>query len=203
MRNKIEKLLNSGRLRLIIVVGFALLSVGGYSSVNADEDGEVSALETSPEPTKEVLSPREQLSWVRERTAAAKTIVKQISLKLEKARKDKDTLKITCLDDKLAQLQLTLRGVEERTKSLEVSIQTGNTTTADQNFAILKIYLDRVSQLNAEGENCLGEADVVLGKTETTTTVDPNIATYDPIDQREGIPIDLGTAPPNELSGHL
>ena len=202
MYNRIERLLFSRGVRAVIAVAVMVVGVGIFSSVSADDSSELGGPDVTIE-AESKLSPQEQLSWIKEQTASAQSILHHIKEKLEKARKDKDTLKLTCLDDKLTQLNVTLRGVEERTKSLEVSIQTGNTTAADQNFAILKIYIDRIYKLNAEGENCLGESDVVLGKTSTTTEVDANISIYDPDDPSEDIPVDVGTSPPSELSGHM
>ena len=108
---------------------------------------------------------------------------------LDQARKEKDTLKITCLDDKFTQIHVSIRGIEERTKSLEISIKSGDRTTSNQNFSILKIYISRIFGLNSEAENCLGESDVVLGKTENSTTIAGDTAIF--IDQVVVIP-DLG-----------
>jgi len=126
------------------------------------------------------LTGQQQLDWVKTNTAAVKSAYFRVQNMLDTARKSKDTLKITCLDDKLTQIHVHMKGIEDRTARLKVAVRGGDKSSADQQFAILKIYITRIQGLVAEAENCIGDVDVVLGESETVVTVDEDIAVEDP-----------------------
>jgi hypothetical protein len=146
------------------------------------------------------LTATEKIRWVEGKTEEARRISHVVQNMLDRARKDKDTLKITCLNDKLTQIHVNLRGVEERTQAMRTAVDSGDTTTANQQFAILRIYISRIEGLKAEADNCLGEVDVVLGETDTVITVDDDITPEDP---SADVPIvdDIGIDQPPHASG--
>lgn len=155
---------------------------GVLGTSNAQEpakDGTVPALDVTVRNESE-MNGQQQIAWVGDQTTAAKGIGRRVQGMLDRARKEKDTLKITCLDDKLTQINVNLRGVEERVAALKISVQGGDKDTANQQFTILKIYFSRIQGLMAEAEGCVGDVDVVLGEAETTVTVDDNITLEDP-----------------------
>ena len=164
-------------LAIFSMVFIAIMSilVGSIFTSARAQDDSGQGLDVTVNTTSDDMSPAEQLSWVREQTVLVKQVFKRVKNMLDQARQEKDTLKITCLDDKFTQIHVSIRGIEERTKSLEISLRSGDTTTANQNFSILKIYISRVFGLNSEAENCMGESDVVLGKTETSSTISGDI----------------------------
>lgn len=126
------------------------------------------------------MSGAEQVAWVEGQSEIAKRTAFHVQSMLDAARREKDPLKITCLDDKLTQIHVNLRGVEERLAALKVAVKANDTTTANQQFAILKIYIGRIESLRVEAETCLGEVDVVLGETETEVIISEEITPEDP-----------------------
>ena len=144
------------------------------------------------------LSGQQQLQWIEGQQSIAKRISFSIQGMLDQARREKDILKITCLNDKLTQIHVNLEGVEERVAALRVAVQAQDTTAANQQFAILRIYISRIQGLKAEAENCLGEVDVVLGETETIVTVDEDITGEDP--SKDLPPVDIGIDQPPHAS---
>jgi hypothetical protein len=173
------------RRRTLRTLGASLAGValtGALGAGNAQEparEGNVPSLDLTVRNESE-MSGQQQVAWAGEQASAAKGIGRRIQSMLDRARKEKDTLKITCLDDKLTQVNVNLRGVEERASALKVSVQGGDKATANQQFTILKIYFSRIRGLMAEAESCVGDVDVVLGEAETTVTVDDNITQEDP-----------------------
>lgn len=153
-----------------------VLSTSVFGGVRADEASgmEESSIDLTVR-SDESLSGPEQIQWVEEKTRIAREIYSRVQSMLDKAREEKETLKITCLDDKLTQISVSLRGIEERSETLKLAVKGGDVATANQQFAILKIYFSRIFGLNAEAENCLGESDIVLGKTETTVEFTGNV----------------------------
>ncbi len=128
------------------------------------------------------MSGQQKLAWIEAKTEAARGIVSKVQAMLDQARKDKDILRITCINDKLTQIRVNIGGIEERTLALRLAVDSGDPTVANHQFEILRIYISRVQGLKAEAENCLGEVDVVLGATETEVTIDDSITEEDPSD---------------------
>jgi len=149
--------------------------------------------------TNQNLSGAQMVAWVDEQLGVVQGIYRRVQNMLDRARKEKDTLKITCLDDKLTQIHVNLQGIEERKSALEVAVQGGDTSTANQQFTILKIYVSRIQGLMAEAENCIGDTDVVIGETETIVEVDDDITIEDPSDSPE---IEIGIDQPVHASGY-
>lgn len=186
--------------RLVFAV-FALALLSMFSGVQAQEreSGDVDLDVTVREDN--TMSGPEQLAWVESNTENAKRTAFRVQSMLDGARREKDALKITCLDDKLTQIHVNLRGVEERTVVLKASVKANDASTANQQFSILSIYLGRIDGLRVEAETCLGEVDMVLGETETIVTIDDDITLEDPA---EDIIIvdDVGVEPTPHASGY-
>lgn len=143
------------------------------------------------------LSGRQKVEWVASQMGVARGIYQRVQNMLDKARKEKDTLKITCLDDKLTQIHVNLRGIEERQAALEVAVSGGDNSSANQQFTILKIYVGRVQGLMAEAENCIGDTDVVVGESETIVEIDEDISIEDPTEVED---ITIGIEQPPHAS---
>ena len=47
--------------------------------------------------------------------------------------------------------------------------------SASHEYTILTVLRQRVEQLGAEANQCIGEESAILGETEVTTTIDPNL----------------------------
>ncbi len=157
-----------------------VLAVGVLGDVRAQNQPGVNVDVTVR--SDETLTGPQQLEWVKSKTQNARMIADRVQRMLDQARDEKDTLKIDCLDDKLTQIRVNLKGVETRTQSLQLSVQAADTTTSNQQFTILKIQVSKIEGLRAEAENCVGDIDVLLGQTQTTVTVDDDITTTDPAD---------------------
>ncbi len=119
-----------------------------------------------------VVPSSEQIRWVQSKTVECRATKTKVENLLKLAKEERETVKITCLEDKLAQISSSLRGVEDRVEPLQLAHDGGKTEEADKLFLLVKIYVSRIAGLGAEADNCLGETDIVLGKTETTLTIE-------------------------------
>ncbi len=142
----------------------------------------------------------EQLEWVEKKTKEVRQAYFRVQNMLDAARKEKDTLKITCLDDKLTQIHVNMKGIEERTESMRLAVNADDQSAANQQFSILEIYVSRIQGLVAEAENCIGDVDIVLGETETLVTIDEDITAEDPT--QEDTIEDVGVEPGPLASGY-
>jgi len=148
---------------------------------------------------EEKMTREQKIAWVEEQVAAAQQIYKRVESMLAQAKKEKDSIKISCLEDKLTQLEVNLQGVEERRMLFDEALANGDAAGAEQQFTIIRIYISRVQSLMAEAENCVGEGDIVLGESDTTLTIDDDITGEDPTE-----PVDwqIGVDQPVHASGY-
>ena len=170
------------RIRYFAICLVIVMATGAISGVRAEDEVPMSGVE--------------QIAWVQTKTSESRAICSRVQTLLDRAREEKDTIKITCLDDKLTQIHVSLRGIEERAESLKIAHNANDVTTANQHFSIIKIYVSRISGLSAEADNCLGETDIVLGKTETTVEIEGDI-NVDPSEEASQETIE--GPPPDEL----
>ncbi len=94
---------------------------------------------------------------------------------LEKARTDRDVVKTLCLNDKLNQLDVTLRSARERKVGLEAAIARRDTDLSGHEFVILGVFKQRADRLFSEANQCVGTDVGTIGDTTVTPTVDPGI----------------------------
>jgi hypothetical protein len=190
----------------IFMVGTAVVAVA--ASVLSD----VSAQKTTPAADEvgigssgdsafgdEKMTREQKVAWVEQQVGSAQSVYTRVESMLEQAKKEKDSIKISCLQDKLTQLEVNLQGVEERRMLFEDANSRGDTADSDQQFRMLQIYISRVQSLMAEAENCIGEGDVVIGESDTTLTINQDITNEDPTE-----PIDwqVGINQPVHASGY-
>lgn len=101
-------------------------------------------------------------SWAAREFARAQAVYQKVQNMLVESRREKDTVKIVCLEDKLTQIGVNLSGMEDRKSELAAAMATGDREGAAQQQTVLKIYASQVSNLMSEAENCIGESDVVI-----------------------------------------
>lgn len=99
---------------------------------------------------------------------------------LDAARKEKDIIKITCLNDKLTQINVSVRTFEDRMVSLRTAMKTNDSEAVNHEFNILSVLKQKVDGLRLEAEACIGEAEGYLGKTEVTVSRPEGEAELDP-----------------------
>lgn len=181
-----------------VALGVVLLLFGDVRAQEARAGGDMPDIDVTVDNSSQGLSGAQMIAWVEEQKKVCKGIYRRVQNMLDQARKEKDTLKITCLDDKLTQIHVNLRGIEERQAALETAVKGGDMSSANQQFTILKIYVSRVQGLMAEAEGCIGDSDVVIGETETVVEIDEDITMEDPTETPD---VEVGVEQPPHASG--
>jgi hypothetical protein len=99
---------------------------------------------------------------------------------LGKAREENDVVKALCLDDKLSQLHVTQQSASERAKSLRLAAARQDQGLASHDFTIMVVFKERVAQLAAEANQCVGVEAGFVGDSTITVDIDPNLPSEDP-----------------------
>jgi hypothetical protein len=126
------------------------------------------------------LSPQEEVKQADaflSRIAVTGSTVRRM---LEQARAQRDVVKTLCLNDKLNQIDVAQRSAEDRRTALGQAVQRSDTDLANHEFTILTVLRQRVEQLGAESNQCVGEELTLIGESKVTTVIDPNLPNEDP-----------------------
>ncbi|MCS6799626.1 MAG: hypothetical protein NZ898_14105 [Myxococcota bacterium] len=128
------------------------------------------------------LSGPEQLAEARRIEERATAITRRVAGMLEEARRSTppDVLRITCLTDKLTQMQAHLQTLAERGRSLERAVQQGDHDLRDHEFTIISVLGSKFNVLEQEANQCLGQDIFETGATSVSTSIDPEVPEEDP-----------------------
>jgi hypothetical protein len=118
------------------------------------------------------LSPQEQLAQADAFVARMGVTGASVRRMLEQARSQRDVVKTLCLNDKLNQIDVAIRSAQDRRTALEQATLRKDSDLANHEFTILTVLRQRVEQLSAEANQCIGEEAVLFGETKITTTIE-------------------------------
>lgn len=126
-------------------------------------------------------------------------ISKSIRTMLEAARKDSDIIRITCLDDKLTQVNANLRTAETRIDALRKAVDAERRI---HEYTVLNVLGQKLNVLDQEAQQCVGEAVYETGETTVVTEIDTDMLPFEetPSIPPVVLPPTLPTIPP-EASG--
>jgi len=166
-----ERMLGFGAL-----CALSLLVAAGIASAQAQGAPPAPPPDTNAGLQRQVtLTPAQQLQETDTylaRMESARSIVRRL---LEEARAQRDVVKTLCLNDKLNQIDVTLRSARERRQSLDLAVKRDDADQSSHEFTILGVLRQRVEQLTAEANQCIGKDADILGETSTVTQIDPGI----------------------------
>ena len=121
------------------------------------------------------LSPQQQLVEAESQISRMEQSSGNVRRQLEAARAARDVVKTLCLNDKLSQIDVATRSAKDRRQSLQLAIGRNDSELGNHEFTILTVLRQRVEQLTAEANQCIGEEATVIGASQVTTTVDPTL----------------------------
>jgi len=121
--------------------------------------------------------------------------VKRITDLKNQAQRQKDIIRLNCVNDKLVQAKVNITIGEQAMSSLQESISRADEGGRTHEFTRLTIVNQKVQVLGAEAENCIGEDLSFVGATRVDVEVDPNLPTVD-VTQPAAPQIDTARPPP-------
>lgn len=160
-----------------------LLVVSGVLDIAHAQDATKpgSPSETAVGMKREVkLSPEEQLKAADSVLGRIDTASNTVRKQLEQARAQRDVVKSLCLNDKLTQIDVAARSGKDRREALRQAVARQDVELAAHEYTIMMVLKDRVDQLMAEANQCIGEEAGFVGETRVSMTVDPNIPRDEP-----------------------
>jgi len=126
------------------------------------------------------LSPAEMVAQSKDfMDKMQKTLQRVVQLQ-EVARKQKDIIKLNCVNDKLVQIKGNMNVAESATTLMHEAIARNDEGQRQHEFTRISLVNQKVQVLGTEAENCIGEDLTYVGQTEVKVEVDPTIPEADP-----------------------
>jgi hypothetical protein len=174
------------RMYRIAVVPWMVLAFAAGAAAQAKPP----AASTAPPPKAHVLSPEELASegdTVVQRGTALSQAVRNM---LEEARKESDIIKVTCLDDKLTQINVNLRTAESRQDALRKAVDPDRRL---HEYTVLTVLGQKLQVLDQEAHQCVGQAMYETGATKVVTVIDTGTLPFE--ENATSLPVILPAAP--------
>lgn len=121
-------------------------------------------------------------------------ILKDVLGKLEEARSTRDVVKLNCVNEKLTQIKGLLRISEQADVTMQEGIAKGEKASADHEYTKVSIARQKVEQLRAEAEECIGQLAFRTDENMVVEVEEPEGLPDDPTDPKR--PPDLVSRPP-------
>lgn len=172
----------------IVAVAAALLGAGAaFAAVGGDDVG-IDFRKTV------TLTPAETTAQAKDYYKKMQDVQRRVVQLQAKAKKDKDIVKLNCVNDKLTQVKGHMTVTDQSMSSLATSTARGDDPARQHEFTRLTILYQKVVTLGTEAEQCIGEDVSYVGATRVDVEIDPSIPPGDPT--QPDLPVPGVTRPP-------
>jgi hypothetical protein len=146
-------------------------------------------------PHRSTLRPQEMVAQARDYRARASEVLVRIESLQERARKEKDIIRLNCLTDKLQQAKVNLNIADQAIVNLEDAIRRQDDGASLHEFTRVTLVHQKAQVLGAEAEQCVGEDLTFVGDTRVDVEIDPGVRQDDPT--AAGLPVLPVDRPPS------
>lgn len=132
-------------------------------------DGDV----TVPMEKQATLSAPEMTAAAKDLQAKMEAVLQRVLSLREAARKQKDVLKLNCVNEKLLQVKQLLNIANEADTELATAISSNDEDERYHQFSRINISAEKVNSLRDEAEGCIGEEIIYVGPTKVVVDKPP------------------------------
>jgi len=155
----------------------ALVAVGslGYAVAQEGNDSTVDVVKVAPvgpSNDAQTLSPQAQAKAAQAAVANASASCGAQSQALQSAKREKDIIRATCLDDKLSQCNANLQNIKRREASLNEAIAEGDAGRGNHEFTVIGVLSQKFKMLAQSANQCVGQDLFDTGDTQVKEEVD-------------------------------
>jgi hypothetical protein len=148
--------------------------------VVAAATGALAAPDTAAPPAVRTnLSSTEALTQAKEYVSKMQDSLRRIVQLQEVAKKQKDVIKLNCVNDKLLQVKGHMAVTEQAMSGLNEAVAKSDEEGREHEYTRVTILYQKVLVLGTEAENCIGEDLSYVGETTVTVEIDPSIPQRD------------------------
>jgi hypothetical protein len=121
------------------------------------------------------LAPSDAAARGKEIVDGIERSAQSIQRQLQSARKERDVVRVLCLNDKLNQVDVALRSARDRVSLLQAAAERNDADRTRHEYTVLAVLSDRVRTLVGESSQCVGEETGFIGEAEVSVSIDPNL----------------------------
>jgi hypothetical protein len=162
----------------------AILLLSASAGVIAAQEASSSAGARAAD--RRVPTTAEQTATVRAAVQRGSSLALRISTMLEEARREQDIIRVTCLNDKLTQVNANLRTAQARMTAFDTATDPGQRS---HEATVLGVLGQKFQVLDQEANRCVGQDIYDTGSTKVQTDID---TAYLPFEENVSTPV----APP-------
>jgi hypothetical protein len=130
---------------------------------------------------KAVVAPEDMAAEAEAVKVRGAALAGRLTQMLAEARKDKDILRVVCLNRKLTEVNATNRAIESRAKSLNDARENNDASRQKHEFTVISVLAQNLDMLDQKASQCLGQGTYEAGASgQVTTTVPKDAPTFDP-----------------------
>jgi hypothetical protein len=174
-------------LNAAVVVAAACIGGAAFSTVEAQTTGTTGTSGTTgvagSRNTSNALdtlglpgSPAEQMTAADALLTRGTTLSQRVTQMLDDARRDADVIRVTCLNDKLTQINANLRTAQSRYGSLQ---RTVDAEQRKHELTVLSVLGQKLQVLDQEANQCIGQDLYETGPTKITTEIDTSLLPFE------------------------
>ncbi len=152
--------------KALLLAALASVAIGGgYLQAQTAGEGDNSEV-TAPVVKGANLSPTEMKAETQKHIEKMQEVLVRVVELQKLARKQKDVIKLNCVNDKLLQIKQLLNIAEAGRTDLIESIAQQDSDESLHQYSQISIAKEKTDGLHGEAEGCIGEELVFLGPTE-------------------------------------
>jgi hypothetical protein len=118
------------------------------------------------------IADADKLKRASEAIASIRASVGQVTSRVEVARSEQDVVKLSCVNEKLAQIKGLLKVAEQSDAALQGAVARGD-PAADAEFARIGIAKGKVDGLGNEAQQCIGQLAYIVDEKTTVEVQQP------------------------------
>ena len=184
----------SARLRLGLATALlGLLAVGGMAFAQAaDDDGDQGEEAAVGVRRASDMTAADQVAEAQRILGNGQSLSVRVQGMLDQSRREGDVLRVTCLDDKLTQVNAHVRTLGDRVEALQEAVRLADEARRNHEYTVIIVLGQNLVVLDRSASECIGQDMYETGTTRVVTTIDPNTPDIDPTDlvivHTEGVP---------------
>lgn len=173
-------MLDGRRALVALLVGTALGAMGFGLAIAQDGAGAGDDVGTEgddgdlPVRRRARMTAEEQLGEAQSIEERGTQISRRVLGMLDEARRERDIIRVTCLNDKLTQINAHRRTLESRMRNLQEANTTGDSERRNHEFTVITVLGQHFRTLEQEANSCIGQDIFETGTTRVVTDIDPS-----------------------------
>lgn len=132
------------------------------------------------------LTDREKLDFGREAVSRIQSGIDTVEKEADASRKDRDILRLNCLNEKLTDLRALAKVTETAFAQMDTAISRAQDERADHEFQKIVIADRRAVDLTAEAQACTGEGVLQSAEGQTSVSVQTDITDEEILEAEDG-----------------